>query len=191
VTDKKVPWHATVAVADIPESGLHREISANEGERRAIAELAGLRELPRLGASFDLAHAADGRVHVSGRVSAEAGQTCVVTLEPLTNEIDEAVDVMFSPDAGQAAVTPAQSDQDDEDVTLAEDPPEPIVNGQIDLGALAAEFLILGLDPYPRKEGAVFEPVIAPTDPADHPFAALGSLKRPESPGKPRKSKGK
>ena len=42
---------------------------------------------------------------------------------------------------------------------MAEDPPEPIVNGAIDLGALAAEFLMLGLDPYPRKPGAVFEPV--------------------------------
>ncbi len=66
---------------------------------------------------------------------------------------------------------------------MAEDPPEPIVNGAIDLGALAVEFLMLGLDPYPRKPGAVFEPVIAPVDPADHPFAALGALKNPDSAG--------
>ena len=29
--------------------------------------------------------------------------------------------------------------------------PEPLIGGIVDLGALATEFLILGLDPYPRK----------------------------------------
>ena len=53
--------------------------------------------------------------------------------------------------------------------------PEPLIGGVVDLGALAIEFLILGLDPYPRKPGAVFEP------PQDHkpeagPFAALAKL---------------
>jgi hypothetical protein len=183
------PWRAAVAVAEIPDEGLHREIEAGEAERQAIAALAGLRELPRLAASFDLMPAGGGRVHVRGRVTAAAGQTCVVTLEPLTSEVDEEVDVMFSPQAADQAA--AAASEDDAEDALAEDPPEPIVNNEIDLGALAAEYLLLGLDPYPRKEGAVFEPVITPADPADHPFAALAALKQPVSPAKPRKSKGK
>ncbi len=50
--------------------------------------------------------------------------------------------------------------------------PEPLVDGIVDLGALATEFLILGLDPYPRKPGAAFEP---PREGAADggPFAAL------------------
>ena len=183
------PWRSAVAVGAIPEDGLHRDIEATEAERQAIAALAGLRELPRLAASFDLLPAGGGRVHVRGRVSAAAGQTCVVTLEPLTSEVDEEVDVMFSPHvADQVAAAGSEDAAED---ALAEDPPEPIVNDEIDLGALAAEFLLLGLDPYPRKEGAVFAPVITPADPADHPFAALAALKQPASPAKPRKSKGK
>jgi hypothetical protein len=53
--------------------------------------------------------------------------------------------------------------------------PEPLVGGVVDLGALATEFLMLGLNPYPRKPDAVFE---APNDDkADAgPFAALGKL---------------
>ena len=31
----------------------------------------------------------------------------------------------------------------------------------VDLGAIATEFLILGIDPYPRKAGAEFAPVKA------------------------------
>ncbi len=191
MSEKVMPWRAPVAVGEIPEAGLHRDIEANETERQAIAAIMGLRELPRLGASFDLTHAGGGRVHVRGRVSGEAGQTCVVTLEPLTTEVDEDVDVMFSPDVQPAAAGSGSEDDDEGEDALAEDPPEPIVGGAIDLGALAAEFLILGLDPYPRKPGVVFEPVIQPPDPADHPFAALASLKTPDSPAKPRKSKGK
>ena len=38
-----------------------------------------------------------------------------------------------------------------------EDEPDPIIDGKIDLGALAAEFFALGLDPYPRKPGVSFE----------------------------------
>ena len=96
MTEKTSPWRAAVAVADIPEGGLHREIEASEAEREAIARLAGLRELPRLAASLDLVDAGGGNVRVTGRVQATAGQTCVVTLEPLTSDLDEEVDVMFS-----------------------------------------------------------------------------------------------
>ena len=51
------------------------------------------------------------------------------------------------------------------------DEPEPLIGGVVDLGAIATEFLILGLDPYPRKPGVVFEP---PQDlkPDGGPFAA-------------------
>ena len=54
---------------------------------------------------------------------------------------------------------------------------EPLVDGLIDLGAIATEFLILGLDPYPRKVGAVFQPPQAAT-PDEGPFAALAALKK-------------
>ena len=56
-----------------------------------------------------------------------------------------------------------------------EDPPDPIVDGRIDLGALAVEFLALALDPYPRKPGAEFTP--PPEEaPPDSPFDALPEM---------------
>ena len=47
----------------------------------------------------------------------------------------------------------AGTDAEDADI------PDPIVGGRIDFGVLTAEFLALGLDPYPRKPGMAFEPV--------------------------------
>jgi len=166
------PWSVPVAVDDIPESGLHLEIDAPDTVRAELATLAGLRELSRLSAVFDLARRGAG-VRVTGNVSARAGQTCVVTLEPVESDIDEMVDLRFAQTAAPAAAkseTVAAHTSDDE-------PPEPLLDGKLDLGAIATEFLLLGIDPYPRKPGAEFAPVKA-DDASAKPFAALEALKK-------------
>lgn len=158
--------------------------------REAMADLAGLREISSARASFDLALDRRGRVHVAGTVRARVGQTCVVTLDPIDNEIDETVDVTFAP----AEQIPQFADLAHEALASeAEipDAPEPIVDGVIDLGRLATDVLLLAIDPYPRKPGAVFEPEVAAADPEDHPFAALKALQpKPKTPDV-RKPKGK
>ncbi|MBI2716562.1 MAG: DUF177 domain-containing protein [Rhizobiales bacterium] len=156
-----VLWSVPVAVEDIPDTGLHIEIEAPAPTRAALAELAAVRELPQLAAVFDLTRQGDG-VHVAGQVSARVGQSCVVTLEPIENPVDEAVDLRFAPQAE----TP-KSDTD----------PEPLVGGRVDLGAIATEFLILGIDPYPRKADATFTPPKSEDDGA-HPFSGLEALKK-------------
>jgi uncharacterized metal-binding protein YceD (DUF177 family) len=163
-----------VAVEDVPETGLHLEVEAPEAARADIARLAGLRTLPRIAAVFDLSRRGAG-LHVNGRVSATVGQTCVVTLEPMESEVEEVIEVSFSPSAGQrAGVTAAEGHHAKPD---EEEPPEPLVGGKVDLGALATEFLLLGIDPYPRKAGAEFAPPKV-EDGGDHPFAALETLKK-------------
>ncbi len=138
----------------------------------SIAELAALRELPQLSAVFDLTREGAG-VHVCGQVSARVGQTCVVTLEPVESAVEEAVDLKFAPASGTDA-----GPKNARKRTRADDePPEPLVNGSLDLGVLATEFLILGIDPYPRKAGAQFAPPQL-DDAGEHPFAALESLKK-------------
>jgi hypothetical protein len=51
-------------------------------------------------------------------------------------------------------------------------------DGRIDLGAIAAEHLALGLDPYPRAPGAEFADHIEDAARETSPFAALGLLKK-------------
>jgi uncharacterized metal-binding protein YceD (DUF177 family) len=174
------PWRVPINVAQIPEGGLHRELEADAPARTAIAELAGLRDISSARAAFDLAHRSGGRVHVVGRVQAKLGQICVVTLESIENEIDEMVDLLFAP--AQEIAPQSDANEDDGESTLVE-PPEPIENGMIDLGRLATDVMLLAIDPYPRKQGAVFEPQVAAPNPEDHPFAALKALQNaPEKP---------
>ena len=164
------PWHVLVTVEDIAEPGQHFELSADEEARAGIARMAGLRDLPRLQADFEVA-AQGGGVRVSGRVSATVGQNCVVTLEPLLSEVDEDVDLLFLPPSA-AAEKAGDGENAGQRAEAKWDDPEPLIGGVVDLGALATEFLILGIDPYPRKPDAVFEP---PQDlrPDSGPFAAL------------------
>jgi uncharacterized metal-binding protein YceD (DUF177 family) len=190
MTDQPDPWRVPIAVAQIPDTGLHRDIEADQATRNAMAEVGGLREVLFAQASLDVTPMSGGRYHVAGHVRARIGQTCVVTLDPIENDIDEPIDLIFAPpdQIPQLADLVDEAAESDEEIP---DPPEPIENGIIDLGRVATDALYLAVDPYPRKPDAVFEPLVEADDPEDHPFAALKALKaEPEKPGA-NKPKGK
>lgn len=188
MTDKSDSWSVPVTVAQIPDAGLHRDIEADRAVRDAMAEVAGLREILSASASLDVTPKSGGRVHVAGHVRARIGQTCVVTLEPIENDIDEPIDLIFAPPEQIPQLADLVDEAADSDVEIP-DPPEPIVNGVIDLGRLATDALFLAIDPYPRRPDAVFEPPVVAADPEDHPFAALKALQLDAKPPGPKKPK--
>jgi hypothetical protein len=166
------PWSLPVALDDIPETGRRVELVADADTRAAVAKVAGVSGLPLLRADFDLAPQGRDALRVVGAVSATVEQTCVVTLEPVVNEVEEPVDLLFvaQPEAGAPKTGEGSLAID------AAEPPEPLVGGVVDLGAVATEFLLLGIDPYPRKPDAVFA---APSGGGgdSRPFAALAALR--------------
>jgi len=167
-------WSVPVSIHDIPETGRRFELDADERIRAAVAAALGLRALPRLQATFDVTRRGGDGLRVVGRVGATVGQTCVVTLEPIENEVEESIELDFVPPV-PADLEGAAGKGRHVEVT-SEETPELLHGDTVDLGAVAAEFLTLGIDPYPRKPGAVFQ---APTEAeGDHPFAALASLRR-------------
>jgi hypothetical protein len=187
--DKADPWSVPVTVAHIQDTGLHRDIEAGRAAREAMAEVAGLREILSASASLDVTPKSGGRFHVAGHVRARIGQTCVVTLDPIENDIDEPIDLIFAPPEQIPELADLVDEAAESDVEIP-DPPEPIVNGVIDLGRLATDALFLGIDPYPRRPDAVFEPPVVAADPEDHPFAALKALQldpKPLDAKKPKK----
>jgi hypothetical protein len=167
----RAPWHVPVAVEKVAEAGERFDLVADADTRAAVARMAALRDLPRLEANFEVTRRGAGGLHVIGRVSATVGQECVVTLEPLINEITEDIELTFRPPPAAAAAKDAPAE------TPREKESEPLIGGQIDLGAIAVEFLILGIDPYPRKPGAVFQPPQDAT-PDEGTFAELAALKQ-------------
>lgn len=150
---------------------------AGAEERAALAEAFDLPEVEAFEVEARLARLGRDGWRLEGRLRARATQLCVVTLAPVAAWIDEPFDRRFEPGAEPDAAAELLIDP------AAEDPPEPLGAG-IDLGAVAVETFSLALDPWPRAEGAAFEPVRAappgaaplPEGP-EKPFAPLAALK--------------
>jgi hypothetical protein len=163
-----------VIVDDIPIDGLDVRIAADDATRQALAKADGLPGIAALEAIFHLSPKMGQRINVTGELRATVTQVCVVTLEPFDSDIVETIDVDFAP----PELLQDDASVSSEEALLMPDPPDPITDGKIDLGALASEFLALGLDPYPRKPGVNFEaPAAGAEAGAAGPFSVLNKLK--------------
>jgi uncharacterized metal-binding protein YceD (DUF177 family) len=147
-------------------SGVKRTLEPDASTRARIVRALDLASLDAFTAEMELVPSAAGW-RLSGRIRASLAQTCGITLEPLPIEID-----------APFALTLAESVEEDSEeiiITLDDESPDLIENGQIDLGQYAVEQLVLRLDPFPRKPGAEF---VQPPEPAEiSPFAVLKQLR--------------
>ena len=162
------PLIRPVEVASIRSDGLALHVEADEGERAELAKLFGIPAIAQIEADFSLTKKGP-RARVTGEIWGRFTQTCVLTLEPFDSDFRETVDLPFDEDPAKAL-----------ELRPEEEAPDPSVYGIIDLGAIAAEFTALALDPYPRKPGAVFEfkdkndvEIVKPSA-----FGALATLKK-------------
>jgi uncharacterized metal-binding protein YceD (DUF177 family) len=170
--DDKLPLSRRVSVDKLPGRGEVVRVEATADERAALAEAFKLPAIHELVGEYRVVGDLK-RATVTGTVKGRVAQTCVVTLEPFEATIEEEVDVDYAP---------ATEPVDEEEAALRTlDPPDEIIDGKIDLGTLTAEFLALGLDPYPKKPGVEFTPVIEDADVS--PFDKLKSLKGPKGGG--------
>ena len=152
-------------------AGLTRTLQPDAAARTRIAAALDLASLDAFVAEMALAPSAGGW-RLSGRIKASLAQTCGITLEPLPAEID----TPFAITLAEAV----EADPEEIVITLDDESPDLIEDGQIDLGQYAVEQLALVLDPFPRKPGAEF---VQPPEPAEiSPFAVLKQL-RPSDEG--------
>lgn len=145
-------------------------IEATPDERRRLAERFGLAALDKLTAALTLHREAGGAIRVQGRLEADVVQNCVVTLEPFPSHIEDG----FAADFIEAPIVASDEELADPEY----EPPEPVVNGAIDLGELTAQYLSLAIDPHPRAPGAALDPAwTAEKTARTSPFEALKVLK--------------
>ncbi|MBV8797265.1 MAG: DUF177 domain-containing protein [Hyphomicrobiales bacterium] len=179
MTEEKL-FSRVVRVDAIPREGQVIAIEASAAEREGLASFYKLQAIAALTATLRVEPWGEGGARVTGDVHGEVTQICVVSLDPFPATVDEEVDVRFAPQT--AAKSESLATREPPTFSLVdEDEPDPIIDGTIDLGALTAEFLALGLDPYPRKPGVAFDEEPANSDPTDSPFAALAERNKPES----------
>ncbi|MEC7576663.1 MAG: DUF177 domain-containing protein [Pseudomonadota bacterium] len=98
-------------------------------------------------------------IYVSGTVSADIEQQCVRTLRPVYAHIEEPFDAYFSETDKAISFAKGKSDllvrhgHDEVPMLDEKDDPEPVVDGVINLGDLALQFLALAIPLYPKAEG--------------------------------------
>ncbi|MGK7869336.1 YceD family protein [Falsiroseomonas sp. E2-1-a20] len=157
------------------------ELRARPDECAALAARFAIPAVERLEARLTLTPETGGTTRLTGTLEADVVQDCVVTLDPVPQQVRTRLDLRILPPG-----TPATDDDPD-----SPDEVETTGNG-VDLGEVVAEQLALALDPYPRAPDAAIPPELEPApdepdvdwapDGADaarpNPFAALARIKR-------------
>jgi hypothetical protein len=162
-----------IARERLAEAPFSESIAASAEERKALAGRLELEALGALRAEFDvLPEPGGGLLRVKGLLEATVTQLCVVTLEPVETTLNESFEVVYSMEQsdGDPAARSLREDLDPE-----EEPAEIVAAQGIDLGELAAQYLSLALDPFPRKSGISLEDVWSANGEkvASSPFATL------------------
>jgi uncharacterized metal-binding protein YceD (DUF177 family) len=161
------------------------EVSASDSERAALTKRFGFLGLPSFSARVTVDRRAGGQVVVVGRLRGKIVQACILSLEPVTQELDETFRIVFrqnlteelDPESGEAVLS------------AHADAPEPLSGNMLDVGEIVAEQLSLAADPYPRRPGVKLEDVLPKprqgerggrppkSDQRRHPFADLAALR--------------
>lgn len=175
------PFSYPVKVGHISANPVMVRLEADERERKALAHLWDVVAVDDLRAELQVNRWKKDGIRMRGSVQAKIVQTCVVTLEPVPSDIDEAVDQIFVPEGSKLART--LTDESGEMVLDPDGPdvPETFVGDTIDAGAVVAEFAAMAIDSYPRKAGIAFGGHVEDTgenDKQPSPFAALKDWKK-------------
>jgi hypothetical protein len=179
----KTPLSRPVTLAEVPPEGLDIEIVANEAERAALARANDIPAVLSLEARLRVRRWRSDGLEATGTLAARVRQNCVRSLEEFDSDLKEQVEVRFAPPAEAPRPRSRRHEAEpepQEHEVLGEDPPDPLVGGAADLGAVVAEFLTLALDPYPHKPGAQFaEP--APEEARSAAVSPFAQLRRPQN----------
>ncbi len=169
----------TVNVAVLPARGLRIKLEADEAVRALLAHEANALRVDRFNCELLLKRWHKNGVIVTGEVSADITQECVVTLEPVHSRIFEEIERLFVPD-GSKLTKPRLNNEGELVIDFdGKDEPEPFCGDTLNAWEIAIEHFLLGVDPFPRKEGVELDDAVQATNQPEHseekpnPFAVL------------------
>lgn len=128
----------------VPRGGSTEKLAAEKAECAALAKRMKIPAIHALTAEIRATPWRGGGLKLEGHITADLEQMSVISLESFRETVSVPVARYFLPPGKISEIE-------------GEDDADPILNGWIDLGEVAAEILALDLDPYPRKPGEAFE----------------------------------
>ena len=163
-----------VPLRSIGVNGVSGSHTASPAECKELARVVDIVACESLKVEYKIVPLRSGIYRLTGHILANLKQQCVVTLEPISQHIDEAINTELRP----ADMLP-EGEQDVEEMGILETPDfEPIEDDTIDLGLIVLEHISTSINPYPRLPGVEFDVKTAGDDVVANPFAVLGKLKK-------------
>ncbi|HYD06839.1 MAG TPA: DUF177 domain-containing protein, partial [Reyranella sp.] len=120
-------------------SGTALEIAASDSERAALAKRFGFLALPAFAARVTVDQRPGGQVVVEGRLRGKIVQACILTLDPVTQDLDETFRIVFK----QGLAEEKDTESGESLVSAQADAPEPLPGNLLDVGEIVAEQLSL------------------------------------------------
>lgn len=166
-----------VAISGIPKKGLRMKVRLEEAEERALCDFYTLLSVESFEAELFLQKKTGSRFHLTGVVKAVVIQPCVVSLAPVTQPIEEEIDLSLVPETEFDRFMEKSDGEGALVLSFNHDVPDTFTGETIDVGALMLEHLALGLDPYPQAEGAQMDKTKIEGEDRPSSFAALAELR--------------
>lgn len=179
--DLSPPLTWTIHTSELRRGPVERHFEATAGERAAVATYLGVSEISDLRTDLRVTPLSGERFRARGTVAATLSQESVVSLEPVEQTIEEPFSVEFWPPDALRRI--AREDDEPEDVSLEDEPPEPIEENRLSIGRLTCELLSVAVDPFPRMPGEEFRETGAADNESFNPFSALKKLRQEGSGG--------
>ena len=142
------------------------KLSTGPSDHQALTERFGWVSVDHLSCDLCIRKIAQNCWGVTGHITGQIVQNCIVTGLPVPENIDFQIEERYVRIADQA-----------DQVEVGLDGVEPIKNGAIDIGELAVQSLCLAATAWPRVDDAPSCYSVGEQK-MDHPFAVLSSLKR-------------
>lgn len=144
----------TFIVESLPRTGFQLSLKATEEECTDIAAQLAVEKVNSFTAKLIITQWRRGGVHIEGEYTTTLTQNCVVSLEAFETTFSETIDQKFF----SSTKVPELNDKNEGEVIDNDlDPPDALVDGELDISDYLIETLLLKLDPYPRKPGGKLE----------------------------------
>ncbi len=143
--EPRLEFSRPLIVGRVPAGGSHEKLKADAKECERLAKRLGVVAIHSLTAELKARPWRGGGLKVVGPATVDIEQTSVISLEDFRQKLTFEVERYF--------LSRAPDPDDELDIDLIE-------SEVVDLGEVVAESLALELDPYPRKPGEEFAPII-------------------------------
>lgn len=164
----------------LPNLGRRLKIQADAEQLHLISKAANVISVGRFAADLHIVRVKGG-VQVTGRLTAESTQPCVVSLEPVHQRIDEELNRVFMPNPSNTQTDSTQENAPGSEsyIDLSdEDLPDYYEGALLDLGDFLLESFAMAIELYPRAPDAKMTTELKGDDPAKlSPFAVLKQMK--------------